>query len=123
MKALQSHQKSYLYKRSKALEFVFLRVTPILQRIREVVYQISLSLPLANLYGVFHGSQLRRYIPDPSHVIQVDDVQVRDNMSVKASLIQIEDREVKQLHGKEISLVKVVWGGPAGGSMTWEHEK
>jgi hypothetical protein len=26
------------------------------------------------------------------------------------------------LRGKEIALVKVTWGGPAGGSMTWELE-
>ncbi|KAI5446461.1 hypothetical protein KIW84_014334 [Lathyrus oleraceus] len=66
---------------------------------------------------------LRRYISDPSHVIQVDDVQVEDNLIVGVSPMRIEDREVKQIHGKEIALVKVVWGGPAGRSMTWEREK
>ena len=63
---------------------------------------------------MFHVSQLRRYIPGMSHVIQVDDVQVRDNLTVEASPMRIEDREVKQLHGKEITLVKVSWGGPPG---------
>lgn len=57
----------------------------ILQRIGEVTYHIALPPSLANLHDVFHMSQLRRYILDPSHVIQVDDVQVRDNMTVKAS--------------------------------------
>lgn len=28
---------------------------------------------------------------------------------------------MKQLQGKKIVLVNVVWGGPADGSMTWEH--
>jgi hypothetical protein len=56
-------------------------------------------------------------------VIQVDEVQVRDNLTIEVSPVQIEDREVKQMHGKEITLEKVVWGGAAGGSMTWEHEK
>lgn len=32
------------------------------------------------------------------------------------------DRGVKQLKGKEIALVKVVWDGPAGVSMIWELE-
>lgn len=50
-------------------------------------------------------------------------MQVRDNLTVEVSPVRIEDREVKQMHGKEIALVKVVWGGPAGGSMTWESEK
>lgn len=30
---------------------------------------------------------------------------------------------MKQLQGREIALVNVVWGGPAGGSMTWEREE
>ena len=41
-----------------------------------------------------------------------------DNLIVDVSPVRIKDREVKQIHGKEITLVKVVWGGPAGGSMT-----
>ena len=87
-----------------------------------MAYQIAVSSPLANLHDVFHVSQLRRYISDPSHVIQVDDIQVRENLTMEASPMRIEDREVKQLCGKEIALVKVVWGGPAGGSITWELE-
>jgi len=29
---------------------------------------------------------------------------------------------VKVLRGKEIELVKVTWGGPTGGSITWKLE-
>lgn len=94
----------------------------ILQKIGYVAYQISLPSSLVNLRDVFHVSQLRRNILDPSHVIQVDDMQVRENLTVKASPIRIEDQEVKKLCGKDIALVKVVWGGPAGGSITWEQE-
>ncbi|XP_050920083.1 uncharacterized protein LOC127137691 [Lathyrus oleraceus] len=59
--------------------------------------------------------------PD-EHVVQLDDVEVRDNLTVETIPMWIEDREVKQLYGKEIALVKVVWGGPAGGNVTWELE-
>lgn len=41
---------------------------------------------------------------------------------MKASRMRIEDREVKHLRGKEFVLVKVGWGGLAGGSLTWELE-
>lgn len=149
MRISQSHQKSYHDKRRKALEFqegdhVFLRVTliigvgralksrkltprfigpyQILERIGEVAYRVALPLSLANLHDVFHVSQLRRYIVDLSHVVQVDDVQVRDNLTVETSPMRIEDRDLKYLHGKEISLVKVAWGGLAGGNVTWELE-
>lgn len=83
-----------------------------------MAYQIILLPPLIYLYDVFHVSQLRRYISGPSHVIQVDVVQMEYNLTVDVSPVQIEDQEVKQMHGKEIALVKVVWGGPDGGSMT-----
>jgi hypothetical protein len=65
-------------------------------------------------------SQLRKYVLDPSHVIHMYDVQVRENLTYEALPLRIEGREVKSLRGKEITLVKVMWGGPAGGSLTWE---
>ena len=40
---------------------------------REVAYRVALPPSLANLHDVFHVSQLRRYIHDPSHVVQLDD--------------------------------------------------
>ena len=85
-------------------------------------YWTALPPPLANLHVVFHVSRLRIYIHVLSHVIQVDDIQVKENPIVKETPMQIEDREVNQLCGKEIVLVKIVWGGPAGGSVTWGLE-
>jgi hypothetical protein len=39
----------------------------------------------------------------------VDDLEVRDNLTVETLSVRIEDREVKRLRGKEIVLVKVIW--------------
>ncbi|XP_058733203.1 uncharacterized protein LOC131604805 [Vicia villosa] len=133
MKGSQSLQKSYHDKIRKALEFqvddhVFLRVTPVTgvgralklrKRIDEVAYWIALPPSLVNLHEVVHVSQLRIYISNPSHVIQMDDVQGRDNLTIEASPVRIEGQEVKQLQGKEITLVKVLRGGPASESLTW----
>ncbi|XP_058727559.1 uncharacterized protein LOC131599086 [Vicia villosa] len=94
----------------------------ITEKIGEVAYRIALPPMLANLHEVFHVSQLRKYIADPSHVIQVDDVQVKDNLTVETLLVRIEDRKLKQLRGKEIALVRVAWGGAASGNVTWELE-
>lgn len=52
----------------------------------------------------------------------MDGVQVRENLTVEILPMQIEDREVKQLHGNENNLVKAMWEGPAGGSVTCELE-
>ncbi|CAJ2661820.1 unnamed protein product [Trifolium pratense] len=149
MKASQSRQKSYHDKRRKDIEFqegdhVFLRVTSttgigralksrkltskfigpyqILKRVGKVAYRIALPPSLANLHDVFHVSQLRKYVRDPSHVIESNDVQVRDDLTVEVVPLRIEGREVKRLRNKDIASVKVVWGGPAGENATWELE-
>ena len=103
MKASQSIQKSYHDKQRKDLEFqagdhAFLRVTPVTgvgralkskkftsrfigpyqisERVGNVAYRVALPHNLLNFHDVFHVSQLRKYISDPSHVIHMDDVQI-----------------------------------------------
>ena len=76
--------------KSRKLTPRFVGTYQILQRIGGVAYRIALPPSHANLYDVFHVSQLRKYIPDPSHVIQMDDVQVRDNLTVEALPLRID---------------------------------
>lgn len=94
----------------------------ITSKVGKVAYRVALPPNLSNLYNVFHVSQLRKYIPDLSHVIQMDDIQVRDNLTVETMPLRIEGREMKSLREKEIDLVKVVWIGAVGESTTWELE-
>ena len=108
--------------KSKKLTPCFIGPFQITKKVGKVAYQTALPPQLANLHDVFHVSQLRKYIVDPSHEIQVDDIQVRDYLTVEALPARIEDRKLKQLRGKEIALVKVAWGGPGGGNVTWELE-
>jgi len=135
MRATQSRQKSYANKRRRPLEFeagdhVFLRVTPmagigraiksrkltprfigpyqILRRIGAAAYEIALPPHLVNLHNVFHVSQLRKYIADPFHVLESDDIQIREDFTVSIGLVRILDSQVKQLRGKEIKTVKVL---------------
>ena len=134
MRATQSRQKSYVDKRRRPLEFdagdhIFLRVTPttgigralksrklnprfigpyqITRRIGPVAYEIALPPHLGNLHNVFHVSQLRKYVADPTHVLEQDDVQVRENLTLGVGPVRILDSQVKQLRGKEIWTVKV----------------
>ncbi|KAK2452132.1 hypothetical protein QL285_011125 [Trifolium repens] len=149
MKATQSRQKSYHDKKRKDVEFqegdhVFMRVNSttgvdralksrkltskfigpyqILKRIGKVAYKIALPPSLSNLHDVFHVSQLRKYVSDPSHVIVSDEVQVKDNLTIEARPLRIEGSEVKKFRNKEIASVKVIWGGSAGENATWELE-
>ena len=80
----------------------------ILQRVGPVAYRTALPPFLSRLHDVFHVSQLRNYVHDPSYVIELDKVQVRDNLTFDVSPIRIADRRIKVLRGKEIPLVKVI---------------
>jgi hypothetical protein len=86
-----------------------------------VAYQIALPPFLSKIHNVFHVSQLRKYVSDPSHIIEPDVVPLKDNLSYESSPIRIEDRRIKQLRGKAISLVRIVWD-QATGDTTWELE-
>ena len=94
--------------KAKKLTPRFIGPYEVLERIGEVAYRIALPPPLANLPNVFHVSQLRRYIHDPSHVIAADTVQLKDNLTFEALPKRIEDRRVKKLRGKELPLAKVI---------------
>jgi len=98
---------------------VFLRVTPtasigralklrkltprftgsyqITRRIRPVAYEIALPPHLEKLHNVFHVSQFRKYVADPTNVLEQDDVQVREDLTMGVRPERILDSEVKQL--------------------------
>lgn len=94
--------------KSKKLNPKFIDLYQISLRIGTVTYRVVLPPDLSNLHDVFHVSQLWKYIPHPSHVIQMNHMQVRDNHMVEELPVRIEDRELKKLRGKEIALVEVI---------------
>lgn len=49
---------------------------------------------------MFHVSQIRKCIPDPFHVVQLDDVQVRENLIVETLPLGIEDWGLNHAWGK-----------------------
>jgi hypothetical protein len=124
LKIAQDRQKSYANKRRKPLEFeeddpVFLKVTPytsvgramytkklqprfigpyqILRRVWSVAYQIALPPHLSNLHDVFHMLQLRKYITDPSHVMELDTIPLKSDTSYQVETVKILDQGEKTL--------------------------
>ena len=108
--------------RSRKLSPKFLGPYKTLRRIGPVAYENALPPQLANLHPMFHVSQLRKYVFDPSHVLEAEDVQVRENLSLEVQPVEIEDRQVKERKGRATSLVKVIWDRRTGDS-TWELEE
>ncbi|XP_040998158.1 uncharacterized protein LOC121244201 [Juglans microcarpa x Juglans regia] len=116
MKAAQSQQKSYADERRRQLEFkvgdkIFLRIAPmkgvtrigkngklspryigpfeILDWIGPIAYRVALPLALARLHNLFHFSMLRKYIPDPTHIIDYEPLQIQEDITYAEEPVRI----------------------------------
>ncbi|GAV81566.1 Chromo domain-containing protein [Cephalotus follicularis] len=94
----------------------------ILERVGPVAYRLALPLSLADVHNVFHVSILRKYHPDPSHVLQWEPLELRTDLSFEEIPIRILDRRIKQLRSKTIPLVNVLWQYHGVEEATWERE-
>ena len=110
LKIARDRQKSYADKRRRDLQFnvgdkVFLKVSPwkgvlrfgrcgklrpryiepyeIIARVGPVAYRLDLPPELSKVHNVFHVSMLRKYIPDPSHVLRDQPMELKDNLTYK----------------------------------------
>ena len=133
MKMAQSRQKSYADIRRRDLEFsvgdhVFLKVAPmkgimrfgkkgklspryvgpfeILERVGDRAYRVALPPSLTGVHNVFHVSMLRKYEPDPSHVVMWSEIPIRGDLTYEEHPVMILERELKILRHREIPLVK-----------------
>ena len=76
----------------------------IVERIGPVAYRLDLPEELSRVHNVFHISMLRKYISDPSHVLEAPEIELRDDLSYEEQPVQIMGREEKELRNKTISL-------------------
>ena len=55
----------------------------ILERIDMVAYRLALPPNMSQVHPMFHVSMLRKYISDPSHVLQPQSVEVNDDLRTR----------------------------------------
>lgn len=149
LRTAQSRQKNYADRRRRDLEFqvgdyVFLKVSPwkgvfrfgkrgklnprfigpfeVLERIGPVAYRVALPPSLSRLHNVFHVSVLRKYMADPSHVLDYQPIQIANDMSYEEQPMEIIDRKEQVLRRRVISFVKVRWANHTTEEATWERE-
>ncbi|XP_073061859.1 uncharacterized protein [Primulina eburnea] len=134
MKTAQSRQKSYADQRRRDIEFavgdhVFVKSTPmkgvmrfrkkckhnhrfigpfeILEIVGTLAYRVALPPNLAGVHNVFQVSLLRKYMSNPSHVLNYEPFQLTLHLSFEEKPTQILDRQEKRLRNKVIQMVKV----------------
>ncbi|GJU85868.1 putative reverse transcriptase domain-containing protein [Tanacetum coccineum] len=149
LQAARDRQRSYANVRRKPLEFqvrdrVMLKVSPrkgvirfgkrgklnpryigpfkILERIGLVAYKLELPEELSNVYSTFHISNLKKCLSDESLVIPMKELRLDDKLNFVEELVEIMDREVKQLKQSRIPIIKVRWNSKRGPEFTWERE-
>ena len=76
---------------------------------------------MPGVHEVFHVSMLRRYTPDPSHVMDWVEIEVDTNGNFEKGPV-IMDSQDQVLRRKTVRLVKVQWQHRGVEEATWEHE-
>ncbi|XP_050945482.1 uncharacterized protein LOC127150836 [Cucumis melo] len=149
MQAAQSRHKSYADVRRKDLEYnvggkVFLKVAPlkgvlrfekkgklsprfvgsfeILEQIGLVAYCLALPPSLSVVHDILHVLMLRKYVTDPSHVVDYEPLEIDESLSYTEQPVEILAREVKMLRNIWTPLVKVLWQNHKVEEATRERE-
>ncbi|XP_016755139.1 uncharacterized protein [Gossypium hirsutum] len=111
------------FRRKGKLSPRFIGSYRVLRRIGPVAYQLELPPELSLNHDVFHVSMLRRYPIDPSHVVVVEEIEVRLDLTFEEEPIQIIDQDVKELRRKSVPFAKVLWRNHKAEDATWEPEE
>ena len=95
-------------KRGKLLSR-FIRPFEILERVGTVEYRLALPLSLLGVHEVFHVSMLRKYTPDPAHVVDWGQIEVDTYGTFEEGPVCILDSRDQVLQRKTVRLVRVLW--------------
>ncbi|XP_073019301.1 uncharacterized protein [Primulina eburnea] len=99
----------------------------ILEKVGTLAYRLALPPDMSRIHNVFHVSQLRRYISDPSHILETGPLLVESNLNEELKYeeipIRIVDFKDQILRRRTIPCVKVQWSNHTERETTWELEE
>ena len=94
----------------------------ILERVGRVAYRLALPPSMSGVHEVFHVSMLRRYTPDPAHVVDWGEIEVDTDGTFKEGPVCIVDSWDQVLRRKTVRLVRVLWQHRGLEESMWERE-
>ena len=94
----------------------------VLERMGTVAYQLTLSPSMSGVHEVFHVSMLRKYTPDPAHVVDWGQIEVDTDGTFEEGPVCIVDSREQVLRRKTVRLVRVLWRHCGVEESTWERE-
>ena len=100
----------------------FIRPFEVLERIDIVAYRLALPPSMIGVHEVFHVSMLRKYTPDPAHVVDWGQIEVDTDGTFEEEPVLIVDSRDQVLQRKTVRLVKVLWRHYGVEEFTWERE-
>ena len=94
----------------------------ILERIGTVAYRLALPPSMLGVHEVFHVSMLRKYTPDPAHVVDWGKIEVDTDETFEEGPVCILDSRDQVLRCKTVRLVLVIWCHYGVEESMWERE-
>ena len=94
----------------------------ILERIGTVAYRLALPPSMSGVHELFHVSMLRKYTPDPAHVVDWGQIEVDTDENFEEGLVCIFNSCDQVLRRKTVRLVTVLWWHYGVEESTWERE-
>ena len=80
----------------------------ILERVGAVAYRLALPSNMSGVHEVFHVSMLRKYTPDPTHVVDWGQIEVDTDEIFEEGPVCILDSRDQVLRHKTVRLVRVL---------------
>ena len=101
----------------------FIRPFEILERMCTVAYRLTLSPSMSGVHEVFHVSMLRKYTPNPVHVVDWGQVEVDTDGTFEEGPVCIVNSRDQVLLRKTVRLVRVLcstveWRSQRGSTRT-----
>ncbi|XP_073046041.1 uncharacterized protein [Primulina eburnea] len=77
----------------------------ILEKVGTLAYRLALPPDMSRIHNVFHVSQLRRYISDPSHILEAGPLLVEGNLNEE---LKYEEIPIRIVDFKDQSLFAIM---------------